>query len=144
MLGLFAETRAQTMADAVMLAVQELQSILDEAKENVDGGLHLRLCNATQAVYTAAEALNGGGDGSDEEEEEGDDAEEVRMVYTPGGPYYECPDGSHVRVWNNPHMMAQLAAGGANNWRERRGVREGAHRGRHGAQRAGGAVGVEL
>lgn len=113
------------MADAVLLAVQELQAILDEAKETVDGGLHLRLCNAAQVVYSAAEKLKEGGDELDD-----DDAEEVRMVYTPGGPYYECSDGSHVRVWNNPHMLAQLAAGGAYNWRrerEQRRAREGAN-----------------
>ena len=135
------------MADAVLLAVQELQAILDEAKETVGGGLHLRLCNAAQAVYSAAEKLKEGGDELDDDEDGDDDAEEVRVVYTPGGPYYECSDGSHVRVWNNPHMLAQLAAGGAYNWRrerEQRRAREGAHRGRHGAQRAVGAVGVSV
>lgn len=69
MLGLFAETRAQ-MVDAVLLAAQELLSILDDAKENVDGGLHLRLCNAAQMVYSKAEALRAehqGDDGDDDE-----------------------------------------------------------------------------
>ena len=89
-------------------------------------------CDAMQKVYNRAHALKKAEhDNSDEsDEDEGGDAEEVRMVYTPGGPYYECSDGSHVRVWNNPHMLAQLAAGGAYNWRrerERRRAREGAN-----------------
>ena len=58
------------MVDAVLLAAQELLSILDDAKENVDGGLHLRLCNAAQMVYSKAEALRAehqGDDGNDDE-----------------------------------------------------------------------------
>lgn len=66
MLGLFAETRAQ-MVDAVLLAAQELLSILDDAKENVDGGLHLRLCNAAQVVYSKAEALRAEHQGDDDD-----------------------------------------------------------------------------
>ena len=135
--------------DELLDAVAVLQGVVDDEKEHLGGGLHLRLCTATQKVYQYAKALKrqetgGGASDDDEEGEEGDDAEEVRMVYTPGGPYYECPDGSSVRVWNNPHMLAQLAAGGVYNWRERRRARAGADRGRHGGQRAGGAVGVEL
>jgi hypothetical protein len=67
--GLFAETRAQ-MVDAVLLAAQELLSILDDAKENVDGGLHLRLCNAAQVVYSKAEALKAEHQGDDNDGDE--------------------------------------------------------------------------
>ena len=119
--------------DELLEAVASLQGTIDDEKAHLSDGLHLRLCNATQKVYDYAKALKRketGGGASDEEEEE--EEEEVRMVYTPGGPYYECSDGSYVRVWNNPHMLAQLAAGGVYNWRRGRGgggAREGAHRG---------------
>jgi hypothetical protein len=132
--------------EEVLDAVRVVQGLIEDEKEHLQNGLYLRLCDAMQKVYNRAHALKKAeNDNSDEsDEDEGGDAEEVRMVSTPGGPYYMCSDGSYVRVWNNPHMLAQLAAGGARNWRERRGAREGAHRGRHGGQRAGGAVGVEL
>ena len=61
-------------------------------------------------THALKKAENGNSDESDEDED--GDAEEVRMVSTPRGPYYMCSDGSYVRVWNNPHMLAQLAAGG--------------------------------
>ena len=65
------------MVDTVLHAVKALQAILDDAKENVHGGLHLRLCNAAQVVYDAAEALKeeeeeGSNDDEEEEEEESD------------------------------------------------------------------------
>ena len=63
------------MVDAVVDAVKALQAILDDAKENVDGGLHLRLCNAAQVVFDSAEALKEGNDDEEEEEEDEDDME---------------------------------------------------------------------
>lgn len=58
------------MVDAVLLAAQELLSILDDAKENVDGGLHLRLCNAAQVVYSKAEALRAEHQGDDDDNDD--------------------------------------------------------------------------
>jgi hypothetical protein len=63
------------MADTVLHAVKALQAILDDAKENVHGGLHLRLCNAAQVVYDAAEALKEEEEGSNDEEEEEEEEE---------------------------------------------------------------------
>ena len=63
------------MADTVLHAVKALQAILDDAKENVHGGLHLRLCNAAQVVYDAAEALKEKEEGPNDEEEEESDPE---------------------------------------------------------------------
>ena len=59
--------------DSVLDGIKEIQSILDEAKESIDGGLHLRLCTATLAAYERAEAMKAAGEGqsdNDEEEEE--------------------------------------------------------------------------
>ena len=64
------------MVEAVLSAVREMQAILDDSKENVDGGLHLRLCDAAQVVYDKAEALKE--EGSDDEEEESDPEPEER------------------------------------------------------------------
>ncbi len=69
-----------------MTAVRDLQAILDDAKENVDGGLHLSLCNAAQVVYDKAEALKEN-EGEDEEEaeeseEESDEDEEQSVERT--------------------------------------------------------------
>ena len=64
-------SKERSMVDAVVDAVKALQAILDDAKENVGGGLHLRLCNAAQVVFDTAEALKEGND--DEEEEESDE-----------------------------------------------------------------------
>ena len=58
------------MADTVLHAIKALQAILDDAKESVHGGLHLRLCNAAKAVYDAAEALKEEEDSSDDDDEE--------------------------------------------------------------------------
>ena len=63
------------MVEAVLAAVRELLAILDDAKENVDGGLHLSLCNAAQIVYAKAEALKED-EGEDEEEGEGEESDE--------------------------------------------------------------------
>ena len=59
--------------DSVLEGIKEIQSILDDAKESIEGGLHLRLCTATLAAYERAEAVKGaeeGQSGAEEEEEE--------------------------------------------------------------------------
>ena len=68
---------AHKMADAVLLAAQELLSILDDSKENVDGGLHLRLCNAAQVVYSKAEALKAGQEGQEGNDDDDNDDDEL-------------------------------------------------------------------
>jgi len=68
----------------VLDAIKELQSILDDAKESIDGGVHLRLCTATLTAYERAEALSAAGEGrsdndnddDDQEEEEGEESDE--------------------------------------------------------------------
>jgi len=62
----------------VLDAIKELQSILDDAKESIDGGLHLRLCTATMTAYERAEALSAAGEGRSDNEEEGE--EEMEMM----------------------------------------------------------------
>jgi hypothetical protein len=65
--------------DELLEAVAELQGVVDEERENLCGGLHLRLCAATMKVYEFAKALKRketGGDDSDREGEEEDDEEE--------------------------------------------------------------------
>jgi len=66
--------------DELLDAVAELQGVVDEEKEHLGGGLHLRLCAATQKVYDYAKALKrketgGGASDEDEEEEEGENEE---------------------------------------------------------------------
>lgn len=64
--------------DELLDAVAELQGIVDDEKEHLGGGLHLRLCTATQKVYHYAKAFKRketGGGASDDEEEEGDESE---------------------------------------------------------------------
>ena len=63
----------------VLDAIKELQSILDDAKESIDGGVHLRLCTATMTAYERAEALKAAQEGqsvSEDEEEEQEQEEE--------------------------------------------------------------------
>ena len=65
--------------DELLEAVAELQGVVDEEKEHLGGGLHLRLCTATMKVYDYAKALKRketGGGASDEDEEEEEEAEE--------------------------------------------------------------------
>lgn len=66
--------------DSVLDGIKEIQSILDDAKESIEGGLHLRLCNATLAAYERAEAVKGAEEGQsdneEDEEEEGESEEE--------------------------------------------------------------------
>ena len=114
----------------VLDAVKGVQDLIEDEKEHLQNGLYVRLCDAMQKVYNHARAIEPGGDESESDEDDDDDAEEVRMVYTPCGPYYMFSDGGIVRVWNNPNMMAQLAAGGVRNWRRER------ERERRGAQGA--------
>lgn len=56
------------MVEAVLAAVKELQEIVDDSKENIEGGLHLRLCNATQVVHDKAEALKRENNSDNEDE----------------------------------------------------------------------------
>ena len=63
--------------DAVLDGIKEIQSILDDSKESIEGGLHLRLCNATLAAYERAEAVKAvEEDQSDDEEDDEVDDEE--------------------------------------------------------------------
>ena len=66
--------------DELLDAVAELQGVVDDEKEHLGGGLHLRLCTATQKVYDYAKALKrketGGGASDEDEEEEGEEEEE--------------------------------------------------------------------
>jgi hypothetical protein len=43
--------------DTVLEAIKNVQSILDDGQENVDGGTHLQLCTATKEAFQQAEAL---------------------------------------------------------------------------------------
>ena len=63
--------------DSVLEGIKDIQSILDDAKESIEGGVHLRLCNATLAAYQRAEAVSGVKDdrGSVPSEDEDDDYE---------------------------------------------------------------------
>ena len=54
--------------DSVLEGIKEIQSILDDAKESIEGGLHLRLCTATLAAYERAEAVKGAEEGQSDEE----------------------------------------------------------------------------
>ena len=62
--------------DSVLGGIKEIQSILDDAKESIEGGLHLRLCNATLAAYEFAEAVKAGKEGHSDNEEEEDEEED--------------------------------------------------------------------
>lgn len=71
--------------NSVLEGIKDIQSILDDAKESIDGGVHLRLCNATLTAYQRAEALSGvkddrgsvpSGDEEDYEEESDEEEEE--------------------------------------------------------------------
>tara|TARA_Y100000768_G_scaffold215913_1_gene162736 strand:+ start:553 stop:1332 length:780 start_codon:yes stop_codon:yes gene_type:complete len=62
--------------DSVLGGIKEIQSILDDAKESIEGGLHLRLCNATLAAYEFAEAVKAAEDhsgGGDDDDGDGDE-----------------------------------------------------------------------
>lgn len=61
--------------DSVLGGIKEIQSILDDAKESMEGGVHLRLCNATLAAYARAEAVKAaeGGQSGDDDDGDGDD-----------------------------------------------------------------------
>ena len=64
--------------DELLDAVASLQGVVDEEKELLGGGLHLRLCAATMKVYEYAKAIKRketGGDGSEEEDDDDDEAE---------------------------------------------------------------------
>ena len=70
-----------------MGGIKEIQSILDDAKESIGGGLHLRLCNATLAAYELAEAAKAAKDdsrGSDDDDDgDGHDDDDDGIV-SPG------------------------------------------------------------
>ena len=77
--------------NSVLEGIKDIQSILDDAKESIDGGVHLRLCNATLTAYQRAEALSGvkddrgsvpSGDEDEEEEEEEESDEESERERT--------------------------------------------------------------
>jgi len=55
--------------DSVLEGIKEIQSILDDAKESIEGGLHLRLCTATLAAYERAEAVKAAEEGQSDEED---------------------------------------------------------------------------
>ena len=73
--------------DSVLEGIKDIQSILDDARESIEGGVHLRLCNATLTAYKRAEALSGvkddrssasGDEDGDEEEESETESERER------------------------------------------------------------------
>ena len=70
------------MVDVVLEATRELEAIIEEGKEKIEGGVHLKLCDAIVKLYKSAKALQAGGDGSDSEydgeygEEDEEEAEE--------------------------------------------------------------------
>ena len=68
-------TASERDMQPVLDAIKELQSILDDAKESIDGGVHLRLCTATLTAYERAEALSAAGEGRSDEEEDDDEEE---------------------------------------------------------------------
>jgi len=58
--------------ESVLDGIKEIQSILDDSKESIEGGLHLRLCNATLAAYERAEAVKAVEEGQSDEDSEGE------------------------------------------------------------------------
>jgi len=62
--------------DQVLYDLNQIQTLIDDEKEQMQNGLYVRLCDAMQQVYTHAKALQPSGDGSDEEEEEEQEDEE--------------------------------------------------------------------
>ena len=59
--------------EPVLDAIKELQSILDDASEAIDGGLHLRLCHATMRAYERVEALQAAQEGRPDDDDNDDD-----------------------------------------------------------------------
>lgn len=59
----------------ILEAAKEVQAILDAEKDRMEGGVHLRLCDAALKVYKAAKVFKEGGAESEEEEEDNDDYE---------------------------------------------------------------------
>ena len=57
------------MVDAVLQVTRELEAIIEDGKEKIEGGVHLKLCDAVVKLYKSAKALQAGGDRSDSEEE---------------------------------------------------------------------------
>ena len=65
------------MVDAVLEATRELEAIIEEGKTKIEGGVHLKLCDAVVKVYNAAKAMNGeGSENEDEDDDEGEVDEE--------------------------------------------------------------------
>lgn len=62
--------------DSVLEGIKDIQSILDDAKESIDGGVHLRLCNATLTAYKRAERESGVKEEENPSDEEGVEGEE--------------------------------------------------------------------
>ena len=58
--------------EPVLDAIKELQSILDDASESIDGGVHLRLCRATMRAYERAEALQAAQEGQPDDDDDDD------------------------------------------------------------------------
>tara|TARA_B100001057_G_scaffold461653_1_gene513868 strand:- start:953 stop:1669 length:717 start_codon:yes stop_codon:yes gene_type:complete len=69
--------------DSVLGGIREIQSILDDAKESIEGGLHLRLCNATLAAYEFAEAVKAAEEGQSDDDGDDDDGEESENELAP-------------------------------------------------------------
>jgi len=59
------------MVDAVLQATRELEAVIEEGKTKIEGGVHLKLCDAVVKVYNAAKALNG----EESEKDDGDEGE---------------------------------------------------------------------
>ena len=64
------------MVDAVLEATRELESIIEEGKAKIEGGVHLQLCAAVVKVYNAAKAINGEESEKEDEDDEGEVDEE--------------------------------------------------------------------
>ena len=69
--------------DRILNAIKEMQSLVEDEKENLNNGEYLCLCNATQRVYNCANAIKMGetpnedeNDDSEVSEEEEDDDQE--------------------------------------------------------------------
>ena len=90
--------------DSVLGGIKEIQSILDDAKESIGGGLHLRLCNATLAAYELAEAAKAAKDdsrGGDDDDGDDDDGDDDDGIVSPGTPDDDDDDGSVLSESNS-------------------------------------------
>lgn len=92
---------------AILDAAKEVQAILDAEKDRMEGGAHLRLCDAALKVYKAAEAFKEDGAES-EEEEDGEEEDDWEHGDTTAA---ELASEMVVAVDTDPGNFADLVSG---------------------------------